>query len=182
MAADRIAKDLGIRLREAREAAGLAQNEVAEAAGRQWQAVSDWERGVRRPPWRVLAQLEKLLGWPHEVFVEGGPRPAAKIHKDTAALFGHLAAHKPSHVSESTDTPGWQFRSDLPDEELVELMLHDRPGFLRYLQSEWGGKPLPLEAKKGRLEWLARKAKELGHQLDEGYVAWLLEGIKRRSL
>lgn len=86
-------------------------------------------------------------------------------------------------TGEGAEQAGWQFGGpQLSDDELVELMLHDRPGFLRYLQREWGGRPLPLEAKQRRLDWLARKAKERGVTLDDAYLAWIREGIRQRSL
>ena len=76
-----MASDIAKRLRELRDIAGLTQAEVAEAAGRRWQAVSEWERGKRPPSWTALERLSARFGWPMPVFLEGGPVPSAVVNR-----------------------------------------------------------------------------------------------------
>jgi transcriptional regulator with XRE-family HTH domain len=49
--------DFGARLRELREAAGLTQKELAEAAGASLRGVAQWEQGVREPAWSSVVML-----------------------------------------------------------------------------------------------------------------------------
>lgn len=57
-------KSLGKQLTDAREAAGLSQEELGEAVGAAGRTVSTWETGVHRPTKRVQATIESLYGWP----------------------------------------------------------------------------------------------------------------------
>jgi transcriptional regulator with XRE-family HTH domain len=59
---------LGGRLRELREAAGLTQQQVADAVGCSWQAVSRWERDKREPGWSQVIALCAALGVSCEAF------------------------------------------------------------------------------------------------------------------
>jgi transcriptional regulator with XRE-family HTH domain len=52
----------GIRLRQLREAAGLSQQALADAAGVLVGAISRWERGTREPSWGNVRALCKALG------------------------------------------------------------------------------------------------------------------------
>jgi DNA-binding XRE family transcriptional regulator len=53
--------ELGNRIRELREAAGMTRVQLAEAAGVSWRAVTQWELAEREPGWfNVLALAEAL--------------------------------------------------------------------------------------------------------------------------
>lgn len=52
----------GLRLREAREAAGLSRPAIAAAVSRCEASVARWEKGEHRPPEGVLVQIAHVLG------------------------------------------------------------------------------------------------------------------------
>jgi transcriptional regulator with XRE-family HTH domain len=54
-------KTFGARLRAAREAAGLSQQRLAEAAGMHSNAVARLERGERLPTWTSVQKLADAL-------------------------------------------------------------------------------------------------------------------------
>lgn len=56
--------------REAREAAGFSQTEVAETLGFKPQFVSNWERNMSRPPLPIVKKLIKLYRLDGEVVVQ----------------------------------------------------------------------------------------------------------------
>ena len=64
---------------ELREHLGLTQVQIAEFFARGWKQVSAWERGAQRPPPVVLTRAAKNQGWPIEIFMKGGPRPADTV-------------------------------------------------------------------------------------------------------
>ncbi|MFN8017466.1 MAG: helix-turn-helix transcriptional regulator [Acidimicrobiales bacterium] len=53
---------LGDRLRTLRQAAGLTQEQVAEAAGLHWTYVSQIERGTRNLGYRNIVRLAEAVG------------------------------------------------------------------------------------------------------------------------
>lgn len=55
-------KDLGNRLRELRQSAGLTQVALAEASGVPQPRISKYERGTRQPSLDTLRALAKVLG------------------------------------------------------------------------------------------------------------------------
>ncbi|HRO66085.1 MAG TPA: helix-turn-helix transcriptional regulator [Pseudobdellovibrionaceae bacterium] len=57
-------KNLGAYLREKREKKGLTQTEVASSLKVRPQFVSNWERGLSSPPWRLLKKIVTLYGIP----------------------------------------------------------------------------------------------------------------------
>jgi transcriptional regulator with XRE-family HTH domain len=54
--------ELGVAIREARRAAGMAQEDLAAALGVRQSSVSQWERGTTAPTTRHLLGLLGLLG------------------------------------------------------------------------------------------------------------------------
>jgi transcriptional regulator with XRE-family HTH domain len=52
----------GQRLRELREAAGLTQQQLGDAAGMAYQTVAKYERGASIPTWPVVVRLADALG------------------------------------------------------------------------------------------------------------------------
>lgn len=52
---------VGANIQRAREAAGLTQEELAEAIGKQQPTISRWEMGVSSPPYSVLIRLAQAL-------------------------------------------------------------------------------------------------------------------------
>lgn len=86
-AADR--KQLAERLREAREGAGLSQEEVAQKLGLPRPAISQIENGHRRVEALELARLAKLYARPLAFFADEEPVGAKRfdaLHRTTAEL------------------------------------------------------------------------------------------------
>ena len=65
---------LGNRIRELREGAGLGREQMAEAAGVSVRAVVQWELGEREPGWFNILALCEALGCTCEAFT----RPPAE--------------------------------------------------------------------------------------------------------
>lgn len=68
---------LGASLVEARRAAGLTQEDLAEASGYSVAYVSLLERGARNPPVLTLANLARALGVTSAQLVAGLPDPGS---------------------------------------------------------------------------------------------------------
>jgi transcriptional regulator with XRE-family HTH domain len=82
-------KRLAARLREAREAAGLSQEDVAQTLGLPRPAISQIENGHRRVEALELARLAKLYGRPLSAFAYDEPAGAKRIealNRTAAAL------------------------------------------------------------------------------------------------
>ena len=79
---------LGVTLRHAREAAGLSQSAVGEAAGVGQPMVSVYEHERREPTWATFRRLLRAAGAVAEVHVEPLPEDALTLFE----LAGHLAA------------------------------------------------------------------------------------------
>ncbi len=54
---------LGIRIRAARQRAGLTQGELGEMLGIQQSSVSQWERGIVEPSLQLFLTLVRLFGY-----------------------------------------------------------------------------------------------------------------------
>lgn len=64
---------LGQRIRAARKAAALSQEELGERIGRPKNSISEWERDLRTPNIRVLTALADTLGITIDDLVRGNP-------------------------------------------------------------------------------------------------------------
>jgi transcriptional regulator with XRE-family HTH domain len=72
---------IGERIRAAREAAGLSQDQLAELTGMSKTTVSNWERGVMNPRVRELPDLRRLLKVSIDYLVCGDePRLPARLY------------------------------------------------------------------------------------------------------
>ncbi|MGH2389151.1 MAG: helix-turn-helix domain-containing protein, partial [Chloroflexota bacterium] len=83
-------------LRRARAAAGLTQEALADRAGVSWRAISDLERGVKRPRRDTLELLADALVLPAEeraIFSTAARQPILRVAGPQAA------DNKPSHGS-----------------------------------------------------------------------------------
>ena len=79
---------LGIFLRAARMKAGLTQQQVAGALGYSTpQFISNWERGVSRPPDEVLARLRNMYGVSFREFREAFIAYEDALHKDRIKML-----------------------------------------------------------------------------------------------
>jgi transcriptional regulator with XRE-family HTH domain len=56
--------ELGLRIRELRERAGLSQPELAERAGQSLRSIQNWEQGHRRPKVDAILGIASALGVP----------------------------------------------------------------------------------------------------------------------
>ena len=82
-------KRLASRLREAREAAGLSQEDVAQRLSLPRPAISQIENGHRRVEALELARLAKLYGQSLSFFAEeepAGERRLVALHRTAAGL------------------------------------------------------------------------------------------------
>jgi transcriptional regulator with XRE-family HTH domain len=82
-------KQLADKLREAREAAGLSQDEVAQKLALPRPAISQIENGHRRVEALELARLAKLYGRPLSYFAESEPSGSKRLdalHRTATAL------------------------------------------------------------------------------------------------
>jgi transcriptional regulator with XRE-family HTH domain len=67
-----VRSSFGLRVHEARAAAGLSQRELAGALGlRSAVAVGDWERGKAFPKFETFLRLCEVLNRPPAFFLEG---------------------------------------------------------------------------------------------------------------
>lgn len=80
-----MATDIGDRLRDLRDAMGWTQDDLAREVGRRSNAVSEWERGARKPPKSVLTRLADDHGWPVAMFQVGGPMPHDVVNRPLTA-------------------------------------------------------------------------------------------------
>lgn len=70
-------EELGRRIREAREEAGLTQPQLAETLGlKHPQSISNYERGVTEIPTKRLRRIAEATGKPMSFFVTDAPRLA----------------------------------------------------------------------------------------------------------
>lgn len=82
-----LARRIGSRLREARKAAGLTQQQLAE--GRYTKAyVSALENGLSKPSMASLSFFAERLGMPVGRFVDGGPTAWSRLEADLALASG----------------------------------------------------------------------------------------------
>src|SRR3954468_24025710 len=58
----RVRREVGLRLREHRQRAGLSQTQVAEVLHQSLSAISMWEQGQREPKYEKLLRLAALYG------------------------------------------------------------------------------------------------------------------------
>jgi transcriptional regulator with XRE-family HTH domain len=84
-----VRKTFGLRVHEARAAAGLSQRELSHLLGlRSAVAVGDWERGKAFPKFETFLRLCEVLNQPPAYFLEGYAEPPAA--SDPAAAFERL--------------------------------------------------------------------------------------------
>lgn len=177
------AADVAERLKDLEEAGGFTHAELGRLAGRLVGAISEWTLGKRVPPESALERLAANLNLPISVFEDGGPMPSTLLRAAQAGSSGGLG---PSRVREAqagspggayrgevdseepAEGPGWQFGSQLSDDELIERMVFDRPGFTRFLQAEFRDPRIPIVAKLKRLDFLERLARQQGKPFDPG--------------
>ncbi len=88
---------LGNRIRELREAAGLGRQQLADGAGFSVRAVIQWELGDREPGWFNMLALAEALDVPVTAFLqEPAPRPPAARGRPTRAAAQQPEAPKPN--------------------------------------------------------------------------------------
>jgi transcriptional regulator with XRE-family HTH domain len=75
-------KTLGERLREAREAAGLTQDDAGAKIGRNGQTLWRWEHGRNEPNASDVAQLANVYGVPPHVLLDWRPKTLATMHPE----------------------------------------------------------------------------------------------------
>lgn len=75
-----LAADFGERLKRVMAWAGVGLEEVAEAAGRRRNAVSEWRSNKKKPPWSVVERFCGELGWDARMFRAGTAMPTALVN------------------------------------------------------------------------------------------------------
>ncbi|MBX2988579.1 MAG: helix-turn-helix transcriptional regulator [Bdellovibrionaceae bacterium] len=63
-------RSLGSYLRDKREKKGMTQTDVASSLKVRPQFVSNWERGLSSPPWRLMRQLVRVYNIPKNEIVK----------------------------------------------------------------------------------------------------------------
>lgn len=195
-----VASDLAERMDDLWEVLGKPHwKSLAIRAGVHQQQLKQWRVRRQRPPWRRLESWAQREGWPAEIFAEGGPMPSTVLQR--VAKRPHNVAERSlrpgqgrTEIEELADDPdrqaegpGWQWDStdytQLTDDDVLGMLLHDRPGFLRYLQRQFDRPvPTPPGAKLGYLEFVERIAKEKGATVPAEYIETLRRLIRDRSL
>ncbi len=82
--------EMGQRLRELREKAGLSQTELSRAVGISRNAVSQWEAGVTQPSTRHLNAVARALNVPVNRIMAPNSRTREKIVEAATRLFDRL--------------------------------------------------------------------------------------------
>jgi transcriptional regulator with XRE-family HTH domain len=96
-------KSFGSALREAREVAGLTQEELAKATGNSVSSVSAWERGTHTPSWSTVGELLDAIGMSLHDFadiVEG-----VQVSKGSCPTFAVDFYDGPPDSSEALPSP-----------------------------------------------------------------------------
>lgn len=68
-------KRLGLNIAAARDAAGMTQEQLADASGMHFTAISRLERGVRAPRFHTLIQVADALKVPPGQLLDGISKP-----------------------------------------------------------------------------------------------------------
>lgn len=63
-------RNLGVYLRDKREKKGMTQTDVAASLKVRPQFVSNWERGLSSPPWRLMRNLVRLYNIPKNEIIK----------------------------------------------------------------------------------------------------------------
>lgn len=140
----RVMSDIGIRLRQARKASGLAQEELARRIGMSVITVSRWETGkIKNPGSAELSKLARELGVSERWLSSGDAAPAPSATPDPPQWaeflrrYEHLAELTPEQVE---DVKGFAARN-LPTRSWTD--------YERVAEMIRGAQPSPtFEAKK----------------------------------
>lgn len=84
---------IGLRLRQAREQAGISQADAAVAAGVAREVISYWENDRRVPSFAQLSRLADAYGVSTRALLDPDSEPAAS--EEHGMLFRHLASQSP---------------------------------------------------------------------------------------
>jgi transcriptional regulator with XRE-family HTH domain len=116
----KVARNIGKRIKDLREAMGWTQGELGDQAGVAWTQVSAWENGHARPPRGRLERLAERNGWPVEIFADGGPSPKT-------AVSGSLMVREPgaSYHAPVVDQGDWLSRGEDELEEMIRTVVRN---------------------------------------------------------
>lgn len=85
------AKEIGVRIAQARNEAGLTQEQLAEMSPFSYRSLQDYEQGVTIP-YRQMREISKLLGKPVEWFLHGDDEDEQSILEQLKDLDQKLEA------------------------------------------------------------------------------------------
>lgn len=190
---------LGIRIRYAREAIMLSQDELAKAIGGTQGTVSAWETGARNPHPSNLISVARATGCDLEWLKTGEGAPPvrytdrekadeawAQSHVDRVygSPYGAGATPRRSVISEAMEVgPPNTWGSQLSDAELVEMVAHDRRGFHRYLTlNEFAAPNLPAELKLRRIAYIEDMARKAGVEGAVGFFDAFRALVRSRAI
>ena len=105
-------KNIGVRIAQKREAAGLSQSELARRLGLSPQAVQKWEAGVSTPRNSKLGDLAEALGTSMGYLIDGGPEAPGSGKPD-------------SNASSLKSIDSWDDETPLEDDEVYVPFLHE---------------------------------------------------------
>lgn len=137
---DSAMKNIGERIAQKREAAGLSQSELARRLGLSPQAVQKWEAGVSTPRNSKLGDLAMVLGTSMGYLIDGGPGEAGRALPD-------------SNASSLKPISGWDEKTPLDDDEVEVPFLREvelAAGSGRFVIQEDEGESLRFRKKNLR--------------------------------
>lgn len=169
---DPVAVAIGRAIRRARRAMDINQEQLAEAVDvSDVSSVGRWERGESVPAPKTRKRLSQFLGVDLERISAPSQGGASMVREETAGYEADPGA------------AGWQFDSQLPDEELIEMVVDDRRGFHRYLAlHEFTSPKLSAAAKLARLDFLERKARAAGKAFPPGFFDHFRGLVRDRAI
>lgn len=88
------ATGFGAKLREKREARGMSQKALGEAAGIHGNTVAKLERGEQEPAWPLVLAFARALDVDCSAFSENEEKPAVPLSKEKPATVKKLAKKK----------------------------------------------------------------------------------------
>ena len=118
---------LGLRIKKARQDAGLTQKELGEAIGASRGAVSMWESGSNEPNFQTLQAIARVLGVRYDVLMLGEEEASRRVPASILQKYG-------GYVSSALDYMDAQiaFQEDIHDPDhdknVIRLeALHQNP-------------------------------------------------------
>ena len=100
-------ENFGDRLKKARNAAGLTQEQLASALGKKSKlSISGWEQGKQSPPIDTLKDICEILGCSADYLLHGKDivsEPPAGLHLVNSAAYARFMEHENKKLAEENE-------------------------------------------------------------------------------